>query len=346
MATRDLTPQFVECRRRKSAFGLLEGNEPQNGRLLDDTGGHGLDVRIAVAPVWVDLVDELEELMAKLDKKMAALSNFHTKRLMVGRPEMGRRGNVLRRVTHFPNHSLTHSLTHSHPSTTPPRLLQVTFDDDSESAQEAQIDKQTQEVTAVLRMAEKKVKEVAALEGDEAEMRVRKNVQISLAKRLQERSTRYRSLQKEYMNKLARQKSGASGGSELDFLTERKRSSATSSSIQVGFTQQQLQVVDDLEAVAQERDEEITRIAQSIEELSTIFKELAVLVIDQGTILDRIDFNMEQVVEHTKEGLGQLAKAEKHQKSARPIKCIALLLFLIAVMITILVFKHKDKNNG
>ena len=41
------------------------------------------------------------------------------------------------------------------------------------------------------------------------------------------------------------------------------------------------QVVDDLEAVAAERDEEIGRIAQSIEELSQIFKELAVLVIDQ-----------------------------------------------------------------
>ena len=65
--------------------------------------------------------------------------------------------------------------------------------------------------------------------------------------------------------------------------------------ISVGFTQQQLHVVDDLEQVAEERDAEITRIAQSIEELSQIFKELAVLVIDQGTILDRIDFNMEQV---------------------------------------------------
>jgi syntaxin 16 len=70
--------------------------------------------------------------------------------------------------------------------------------------------------------------------------------------------------------------------------------------ISVGFTQQQLQVVDDLEAVAEERDAEITRIAQSIEELAQIFKELAVLVIDQGTILDRIDFNMEQVAKITK----------------------------------------------
>lgn len=44
------------------------------------------------------------------------------------------------------------------------------------------------------------------------------------------------------------------------------------------------------------RDQEIQHIARSIEELSQIFKELAVLVIDQGTVLDRIDFNMEQVV--------------------------------------------------
>ncbi len=36
-------------------------------------------------------------------------------------------------------------------------------------------------------------------------------------------------------------------------------------------------------------------LAKSIEELSVIFKELAVLVIDQGTVLDRIDYNMEQV---------------------------------------------------
>ena len=60
--------------------------------------------------------------------------------------------------------------------------------------------------------------------------------------------------QKEYMEKLAKQKHGASGGSELDFLTERKKG-VSSTSIQVGFTQQQLQVVDDLEAVAEERDE-------------------------------------------------------------------------------------------
>ena len=42
-----------------------------------------------------------------------------------------------------------------------------------------------------------------------------------------------------------------------------------------------------------QRNQDIMEIAKSIEDLAIVFKELAVLVIDQGTILDRIDYNME-----------------------------------------------------
>ena len=65
------------------------------------------------------------------------------------------------------------------------------------------------------------------------------------------------------------------------------------------------------------------------------------LVIDQGTILDRIDYNMEAVVEHTKTGIKQLEKAEKSQKSARPMKCIICLLCTIMILLLILVMKHR-----
>jgi t-SNARE complex subunit (syntaxin) len=43
----------------------------------------------------------------------------------------------------------------------------------------------------------------------------------------------------------------------------------------------QLAVLEETESYVQERDGEIRNIVKSIEELSTIFKELAVLVIDQ-----------------------------------------------------------------
>merc|ERR1712032_426359 len=106
-----------------------------------------------------------------------------------------------------------------------------------------------------------------------------------------------------------------------------------------------MSVVDDLQAEISSRDKEISSIAKNIEELGTIFKELAVLVIDQGTILDRIDYNMEAVVEHTKTGIKQLEKAEKSQKSARPMKCIICLLITIMILLLILVMKHRH-NEG
>ena len=54
--------------------------------------------------------------------------------------------------------------------------------------------------------------------------------------------------------------------------------------------------LEDVEMNVDHRNQEIKKIWESVTELHTIFKELWVLVIDQGTMLDRIDYNVEQVV--------------------------------------------------
>ena len=156
---------------------------------------------------------------------------------------------------------------------------------------------------------------------------------LSLAKRLQELSAEFRQSQRKYLAEVQAQKSGGNT-SDAKFGIDLNAEGEF-------FNQQQMAVVDDLTEAVQSRDQEIVKIAQSIEELGSIFKELAVLVIDQGTILDRIDYNMEAVVEHTKTGIQQLEKAERHQKSARPMKCIVCLLCTIGVLLIILVFKLR-----
>ena len=160
----------------------------------------------------------------------------------------------------------------------------------------------------------------------------------SLAKKLQDFSAEFRQKQRKYLSDVQAQKSGAAAETESKFgidLNETAR--------EYGFNETQLAVVDDLNQAVQSRDKEIVQIAKSIEELSSIFKELAVLVIDQGTILDSIDYNMEAVVEHTKEGIGQLEKAEKHQKNARPLKCIMCLSITIFVLLIILTLKYRRR---
>jgi methyl-accepting chemotaxis protein len=67
-------------------------------------------------------------------------------------------------------------------------------------------------------------------------------------------------------------------------------------------------LVDDATEVIQRRDREIQEITRSISDLATIFQELQTLVIDQGTLLDRIDYNIEQVHTHTHRAVEELDK--------------------------------------
>lgn len=161
----------------------------------------------------------------------------------------------------------------------------------------------------------------------------------SLAKNIQGLSVEFRHIQRKYLTDVQAQKNGALTETESKFgidLNERER--------QYMLNENQVSLVDDLHEAAQSRDKEISQIARSIEELGAIFKELAVLVIDQGTILDRIDYNMESVVEHTKEGIQQLQIAERRQKNARPFKCIVCLSFIIFILLIILVLKHRRRR--
>jgi syntaxin 16 len=65
-----------------------------------------------------------------------------------------------------------------------------------------------------------------------------------------------------------------------------------------------------LEAITQ-RDREITSIAESITDLADLFKDLSGMVIDQGTLLDRVDYNIENMARDMEGAVQELKTATK-----------------------------------
>ena len=86
---------------------------------------------------------------------------------------------------------------------------------------------------------------------------------------------------------------------------------------------------DDLQLQIKKRDEDINVLANSINELSSIFKDLQSVVQEQGTILDRIDYNIDVSYENSQRGLKHIKKADEHQNE----NCFRnLILFLFGII--------------
>lgn len=105
------------------------------------------------------------------------------------------------------------------------------------------------------------------------------------------------------------------------------------------MTQQQLLLFEEENTKqAEHREQEVTKIVKSIVDLNDIFKDLAGMVQEQGTVLDRIDYNVEQTQTKVTEGFKQLQKAELYQRKNRKMYCILVLASVTVFLMVLLIF--------
>ncbi|POS87853.1 t-SNARE, partial [Erysiphe pulchra] len=169
-----------------------------------------------------------------------------------------------------------------------------------------------------------------------------KNIQISLAGKVQEASAAFRKKQSAYLKKLR----GTSGmnapidGTSINTFSDR---SVLETDADKSYSQLTLQKTSDSsDAVISQREREITDIAQGIIELADIFQELQTMIIDQGTMLDRIDYNVERMSTNVKAANKELNVASSYQRKGTRRRAIFLLILLVIGMFILLMLKRKN----
>lgn len=307
MATRSLTEIFVLMRnnaiRNRHIYAEDVSEHMALVELYDVEQGSGDNNRMP--PAWIDQLEEAQFTITKLKAKINDLHMLHSQHL------------------HRP-----------------------TFDENSE--EEPLIETCTSEITSMFNSIHRIVQFIKShtLEGIPKERHLTANVVRSLANALQDLSVQFRSSQNTYIKQLKSREErskmyfeNTSFENDFDVFTNQGDNIDdffVNSSKQM--TQQQLLYLEEENTqFAQQREQEIDSVIRSIIELNEIFKDLSQMVSDQGSILDRIDYNIEQTHSQVSEGFKQLQKADVYQRKNRKMWAIIILAATTIVLVFMLI---------
>ena len=221
--------------------------------------------------------------------------------------------------------------------------LKVVFDDEQTKYLDRDIDQTTQAISALFQKCTSNVKRIALIGNDgslsNSERSIRLNVMKALGSKVHDLSVAFRERQKEFLIRIKDiSKVNFIGGSTA-------AETGLVNNLESGLTDDQLSALEDAESSIDERERQIAKIAKSVHELAQMWQEISILVAEQGTILDRIDYNVEQAVSTIKTGVKETQEAEEWQKSGQTCLIAIVLILACILVIGIMIWKgSKEKN--
>ncbi|KAH1009498.1 hypothetical protein HUJ04_001844 [Dendroctonus ponderosae] len=181
------------------------------------------------------------------------------------------------------------------------------------------IKKSANKVRAKLKVIEQGIDNEETNNKNSADLRIRKIQQSTLSRKFVEVMTEYNRTQTDYRERckarIMRQleiTGRTTTNEELEEMLEQDNSAVFTQGI-IMETQQAKQTLADIEA----RHADIIKLENSIRELHDMFMDMAMLVENQGEMIDRIEFHVEHAVDYVQTATQDTKKALRYQSRAR-----------------------------
>ncbi|KAN0022718.1 hypothetical protein ACTFIU_005454 [Dictyostelium citrinum] len=320
MATRDRTPSYLLLKAEyKNRRPVNHKQSTSNYETLDEENRNGMiplvqlnkdgDTQpnlqqLNVLPAWMQRINDIDVNLSKIQSQIEKLKGYHDKNLL---PDMSM---------------------------------------EDQSDLERSIEICTAETTRLFHKTHDMIKNLGGGKGailTAEDMKMKKNVQQSKSAKLQSLSVLFRQKQRSYLAALQKRSSSFSDlynkGSANDIDDEDNNENQDMQEI-FDFTVEQKQIVDLMTNEIMSRDKEIRNIVKSINDLSHLFQDISLLVVQQGTLLDRIDYNLNETEAMVIEANTEIHETNKMHKEYRSRLCILMILVaLVVAMVFIFILK-------
>ncbi|GMT19295.1 hypothetical protein PFISCL1PPCAC_10592 [Pristionchus fissidentatus] len=282
----------------KVRFGSLKEEEMSLVSL--EEGGEHADTSFE-QPMWIHTADEVEYEMGRIKTKIGELSIAQQK-----------------------------------------HLSRTSFGDDKfEELEERRIEALTDQITKMISHAQRLVSGIGndrPPRENRGEQRLRVNVTNALLFSLSHITSEFKKHQTSYLTRIRKRSQNVD-----DFLiaglggeTSHEMSLLDAAPDQE-YSMAELQMIMNNESIVQEREKEVLAVNQSIVELNSLFKDLSAMVVEQGTILDRIDHNIENTSIRVSKATESVQSAYRAQRGDKKMQCIMCLAIAIIILILLLI---------
>ncbi|XP_060074612.1 syntaxin [Ylistrum balloti] len=195
-------------------------------------------------------------------------------------------------------------------------------------------------VRGKLKVIEQNIEQEEHSNKSSADLRIRKTQHATLSRKFVEVMNDYNSCQIDYRERckgrIQRQleiTGRTTTNEELEDMLESGNPAIFTQGI-IMETQQAKQTLADIEA----RHNDIIKLETSIRELHDMFMDMAMLVEQQGEMIDRIEYNVEQAVDYIETAKMDTKKAVRYQSKARRkmimiVACVVVLVVIIVIII-------------